>query len=67
MQFTLRSFVVDPPDCPFVYSCAMTAGDRLDLCSVSDGETQGVFDSITGNFEFFSDDMENFKPGSYTF
>ena len=63
MQFTLTPFLVEPPICTFAYSCGMTAGDRLDLCSFVDGGTQGVFDPITGNYEFFSIDMANYKPG----
>ena len=45
----------------------MTAGDRLDLCAIDDGDTQGVFDPITGNYEFYSIDVDNYLPGSYTF
>ena len=32
MSFTLKPFVVVPSICEFKYSCAMIAGDRLDLC-----------------------------------
>ena len=67
MQFTLSPFVVEPPVCTFVYSCAMTSGLRTDLCSLSDVSTHGVFDPITGNFEFYSIDMANYLPGAYTF
>ena len=67
MQFTMTPFQVEPPICTFTYSCAMTAGDRLDLCSIVDGDTQGVFDPINGNYEFFSIDMANYIPGQYTF
>ena len=67
MQFTLNPYVVDPPVCAFQYSCAVTSGDRTDLCSINDGSTHGVFDPITGNYEFYSIDMANYKPGSYTF
>ena len=45
----------------------MTNGDRTDLCSIDDNSTQGVFDPNTGNYEFYSIDMANYKPGSYTF
>mgnify|MGYP000911651394 FL=1 len=45
----------------------MTTGARLDLCDKSDGDTHGVFDPITGNYEFYSIDMANYLPGSYTF
>ena len=45
----------------------MTAGDRTDLCARNDGSTHGVFDPIRGNYEFYSTDMANYLPGSYTF
>ena len=67
MKFTLKPYIVDPPICKIVYSCKVIAGDRLDLCAVADGDSHGVFDPITGNFEFYSTDMEGFKPGAYTF
>jgi len=67
MQFTLTPFVVEPPVCDFIYSCTMTLGDRTDLCAKADGATHGVFDPITGNYEFYSIDMANYIPGTYTF
>ena len=67
VKFTLNAFVVEPPVCDFQYSCQVISGDRLDLCQISDGSTQGVFDPISGNYEFFTEDMVNFKPGEYTF
>ena len=67
MQFTLTPFVVEPPVCQFVYSCSMTAGSRLDLCAVNDGDTKAVFDPITGDYEFYSIDMANYLPGQYEF
>lgn len=45
----------------------MTSGDHTDLCAISDGSTHGVFSKVTGNYEFYSIDMPNFKPGAYTF
>ena len=45
----------------------MTSGSRTDLCSQNDGSTHGVFDQIRGNYEFYSIDMANYLPGSYTF
>jgi len=45
----------------------MTSGDRTDLCAISDGSTHGVFDPISGNYEFYSIDMASYKPGSFTF
>ena len=67
MLFTLTPFFVNPTVCTFKYSCSMTSGDRLDLCAISDGDTSGVFDEDVGSFEFYSIDMTNYKPGSYTF
>ena len=60
MQLTLSPFVVEPPICTFQYSCTMTSGSRTDLCSRSDGSTHGLFDPITGNYEFYSIDMANY-------
>ena len=45
----------------------MTAGDRTDFCARNDGSTHGVFDPKKGSYEFYSTDMANYKPGSYTF
>ena len=45
----------------------MVSGDRLDLCQISNGSTVGAFESSTGHYDFKSTDIENFKPGSYTF
>lgn len=67
MVFKLKPFVVEPPVCDFVYSCAVTIGSRTDLCSISDGDTHGVFDPITGDYIFYSIDMANYLPGKYTF
>jgi len=50
MQFTMIPFVVEPDICKVTYSCAMTAGPRVDLCAKTDGSTHGVFDPITGNY-----------------
>ena len=58
---------MEPSICTFTYSCAVTVGQRTDLCAIADGTTHGVFDSITGNYEFYSTDMANYKPGQYTF
>jgi hypothetical protein len=45
----------------------MIVGPRTDLCSISDGNTHGVFDPISGNYEFYSTDMANYPAGDYTF
>ena len=67
MQFTMTPFVVSPPICSFTYTCSVTAGSRLDLCAIADGSTHGVFDPITGNYQFYSIDMAKYLPGQYTF
>ena len=38
-----------------------------DLCALTDGNSHGVFDPNTGNYEFYSIDMAKYNPGSYTF
>ena len=39
----------------------------FDLCSISNGLTNGLFDSVTGNWEFESfDQMKVILPGTYT-
>ena len=45
----------------------MTSNSRNDLCSLTDGDTSGVFDQVTGNYDFYSIDMANYLPGQYTF
>ena len=69
MQFTLTPYQVEPPVCPFTYSCAMRDGPVgvPDLCALTDGDSHGVFYAITGNYEFYSIDMAKYIPGSYTF
>ena len=71
MQFTLTAYVVEPPVCPFIYSCLMTGSPAAytgtDLCAHHDGDTHGVFDATTGNFKFYSIDMANYPAGEYTF
>ena len=67
MQFNLTPFVVDPSACAPTYSCTVTSGDRTDLCSVQDGSTVAEFNAVTGDYTFNSSDMQNYKPGSYTF
>ena len=67
MKFTLNAFIVEPAVCPFIYSCQVIAGGRTDLCEVSDGATEGIFEANSGNFEFYSVDMANYPPGDYTF
>ena len=67
MLFELDPFVVQPPICSFKYSCKVSLGDRKDLCAITDNDTHGVFSEVTGNYEFYSFDMANYKAGSYTF
>ena len=65
MSFTLTPFIVEPPVCSFTYSCVMTAGPTVipDLCALTDGDSNGVFDPISGNYEFYSIDMAKYIPG----
>ena len=37
------------------------------MCQLTDGQTHGVFEPNTGNYEFYSIDMANYTPGDYTF
>ena len=67
LVFTNTAYTVEPPICVFTYSCTVTSGLRTDLCAIADGTTHGVFDPITGNYEFYSIDMANYQPGQYTF
>ena len=67
LHFTMTPFVVSPPICSFTYTCSVTAGSRLDLCAIADGSTHGVFDPITGNYQFYSIDMAKYPAGVYTF
>ena len=39
MQFNLEPFEVEPSVCTITYSCKVIAGDRNDLCSITDGST----------------------------
>ena len=67
-QFYLAPFDIEPPNvCTINFACQVISGDRLDLCSINDGTSQGIFDPATGNYEFYSIDRINYKPGVYTF
>ena len=69
MEFTLNPFTADPASCSsnIAYTCEVILGPRTDLCSVATGSTEGVFNPVTGSFNFVTFDMENFPPGAYTF
>ena len=64
----LVPFTVEPSTCEqyIEYSCQVTQGSRLDLCSISDGDTAGVFDAATGRWQFTTVDVDNYLPGTYT-
>ena len=49
------------------YTCTVTTGLRIDLCSIIDGSTESNFDPTTATYFFTSTDMQNFEPGTYTF
>lgn len=70
MAFVASGYTVEPSICTIVYSCVLTSspiGTDTDLCALTDGNTSGVFDPITGNYDFSSIDMANYLPGDYTF
>ena len=52
--FALEPFETDPPNCDAMYSCSLALGPpvALDICNVTDGSTEGIFDSLTGAYEF---------------
>lgn len=66
LEFKTSPFTVFPPVCEIEYSCRIISGQRLDLCQVSDGQTDGFFDPVTGEYFFMSYDTANYKPGTYT-
>lgn len=73
LVFETVPFVTSPSHCAAnnTYSCSITAGSRIDLCSVTEangvgGSTVGAFDTSTGRFTFSSIDVANFLPGTYT-
>ena len=53
LEFTMTPFIIEPPICEVKYSCELISGPipDLDLCSVSDGLTEAILDSGSGNFE----------------
>ena len=70
MAFTATAWVVEPPICAVTYSCSVVSSPMstsVDLCDLEDGNTAGVFDPITGNYDFSSIDMAKYPPGDYTF
>ena len=50
--FNLNPFEIDPRFCPVTFTCSVKFGPRSDLCSIIDGETNGSFDQVTGNYQF---------------
>ena len=60
--------IIEPFECIFeiTYSCTNT-GPRTDMCDVDTGGSVGIFDTTTGVYEFYSEDKEEFPPGTYTF
>ena len=64
----IAPYMVVPAVCKIVYSCKIAdLSPRTDLCSIVEGATAGVFNSITGSYSFKSIDNINFPPGLYTF
>ena len=63
MTFNLSPpFISDPPGCENYasYSCS-NIGPNINLC------TEGVFDTLTGEYTFSGADKRVFPPGTYTF
>ena len=71
MEFVATGYVVEPIICAITYSCAVKSSPTLpsgtDLCDVAEDAASGVFDKITGNYDFSSLDMAKYPPGDYTF
>jgi hypothetical protein len=66
--FKMSPPVIIPSFCePPVYTCAVTAGVRTDLCIITDKDTFGVFDSATGNYSFRTFNLIDYPEGVYTF
>ena len=65
LRHELIPFTTDPEGCgPISYSCAVTTGDRLDICDL-DGVSS--FDTQTGMLQISLEDKSTIIPGSYTF
>ena len=60
-------FKVEPEICDVIYTCKMLSGPRKDLCAINEGTTHGVFDTITGDYKFYSTNMVDYPVGDYTF
>ena len=68
--FTLAPWTIAPPGfCTPTHSCAVLSGPvALDLCTIADGLSTGVFDASTGGYTFTSNDnMPVVVPGVYNF
>ena len=37
------------------------------MCTVVDGTSAGIFNAVTGGYEFYTADKSNFPIGVYTF
>lgn len=57
LAFATVLFTVDPAVCIVEYSCRILSGPRTDLCAVSDGLTEGFFDTVDGSYTFMSNDV----------
>ena len=60
-------FVIAPDFCVPVHSCTMTAGARLDLCTILESNTSSTFDPVSGDYELVTNELLVIEPGSYTF
>ena len=66
LSFVTQQFTVNPDICQITYSCTILTGGIGNICDVADGQTNGIFDDVTGEYTFMSNDIVNYPPGTYT-
>ena len=66
MEYEIAPLQTEPANCPVVYTCAVTAGARTDLCDVEVGTTlYSRFEDLTLKFRALSEDSA--PSGNYAF
>ena len=66
----MKPFIVEPAECPILYSCEMLSGpSTLNLCDkLNGGNLEAWLDPETGNYVYQSNpDKDKTPPGDYTF
>ena len=63
----MSAFTVSPVECTITYACKENTGPRTDLCTVNQnaGLTASVMNTSTGDFEFYTTELDAFQPGTY--